>query len=172
MNETIQAGYARSFRGKLYMRAVDRDIPLRLSRSSDKFGWGITHEDDWLQAGGRQDSPVMDFHYHSRTNDRLHYRISMPGRPETKKLGVSRNGYLGFYWHADVSEYWKIEPLALTDEGLVCHLRDQRGYRVGALTDTPHRSGEWVALLNVEEGEVITFLLRQADQASLAGAIR
>lgn len=83
----------------------------------------------------------MDFHYHSRTNDRLHYRISMPGRPETKKLGVSRNGYLGFYWHADVSEYWKIEPLALTDEGLVCHLRDQRGYRVGALTDTPHRRG-------------------------------
>ena len=51
MNETIQAGYARSFRGKLYMRAVDRDIPLRLSRSSDKFGWGITPEDDWLQAG-------------------------------------------------------------------------------------------------------------------------
>ena len=27
-------------------------------------------------------------------------------------------------------------------------------------------------VLNVEEGEVITFLLRQADQASLAGAIR
>jgi hypothetical protein len=51
MNETIQARYARSFRGKLYMRAVDRDIPLRLSRSSDKFSWGITPEDDWLQAG-------------------------------------------------------------------------------------------------------------------------
>jgi hypothetical protein len=52
MNETIQARYARSF-AAMYMRAVDRDIPLRLSRSSDKFSWGITPEDDWLQGEGR-----------------------------------------------------------------------------------------------------------------------
>ena len=96
MDEDIQARYARSFRGKLYMRAVNRDIPLRLSRSTDKFSRSIIPEDDWLQAGGRQDSPVMDFHYHSQTDDRLHYHISIPGRPQTKKLGVSRNGYLGF----------------------------------------------------------------------------
>ncbi|MBF4212265.1 hypothetical protein EI533_31880, partial [Pseudomonas donghuensis] len=65
MDEDVQARFAKSFRARLYMRAVDRDIPLRLSRSSDKFTWGITPENDWLQAGGRQDSPVMDFHYHS-----------------------------------------------------------------------------------------------------------
>ncbi|WP_426810450.1 hypothetical protein ABOC32_06370 [Pseudomonas sp. WOUb67] len=163
MDEDIQAAFAMSFRARLYLRAVDRYIPLRLSRGSDKFSWGITPEDDWLQAGGRQDSPVMDFHYHSQTDDRLHYHISVPGRPQAKTLGISRNGYLGFYWHADVTDYWKIEPLELTDEGLVCHLRDHRGYRVGALEDTPHRNGDWVALLNVEEGQVCTFLLAPLD---------
>ena len=91
---------------------------------------------------------------------RLHpYNISIPGRPQAKKLGISRNGYLGFYWHADVTDYWKIEPLELTEDGLVCHLRDHRGHRVGIIKDTPHKSGDWVALLNVEEGEVFTFLL-------------
>ncbi|WP_336332865.1 hypothetical protein [Pseudomonas putida] len=163
MNEDIQAQYAKSFRGKLYLRTVDWNIPLRLSRSSDKFNWGITPEDDWLQAGGRQDSPVMDFHYHSRTDDRLHYHISIPGRPMAKKLGISRNGYLGFYRHAEVTDYWKLEPLQLTDQGLACHLRDHRGYRVGIIEDTPHKSGDWVALLNVEEGKASTFLLAQTD---------
>ncbi|MGY4525552.1 hypothetical protein [Pseudomonas sp. TE21394] len=161
MDDDTLAGYARSFRGKLYLRAADRDIPLRLSRSDDKFTWGITPEDDWLQAGGRQDSPLMSFHYDSHSDDRLHYHISIPGSPTTKRLGVSRNGYLGFYWYAEVTNFWKIEPLQLTDEGLVCHLRDHRGYRVGILEDDPHKSGDWVALLNVEEGEVSTFLLRQ-----------
>ncbi|WP_060481671.1 hypothetical protein [Pseudomonas sp. NBRC 111119] len=161
MDSAIEAHFARSFRARLYMRVANSTVPLRLSRSSDKFSWGVTPEDDWLQAGGRQDSPLMDFHYLSATDDRLHYNITVPGRPQTKKLGVSRNGYLGFYWHAEVTDPWKIEPLRQTDEGLVCHLRDHRGYRVGAIKDTPHHSGEWVALLNVEEGDVYNFLLRQ-----------
>ncbi|WP_085625733.1 MULTISPECIES: hypothetical protein [unclassified Pseudomonas] len=163
MDADIQARYARSFRGKLYMRAVDYDIPLRLSRSADKFNWGFPPEDDWLQAGGRQDSPVMDFHYHSHAEDRLHHHISIPEHPTVMKLGISRNGYLGFYRYAEVTDYWKIEPLHPSDEGLVCHLRDHRGYRVGVIPDTPHHSGDKVYLLNVEEGEIVTFLLRQAN---------
>lgn len=78
-------------------------------------------------------------------------------------MGVSLNGYLGFYWVADVTDDWKIEPLQLTEEGLVCHLRDHRGYRVGAIMDAPHFSGDVVALLNVEQGEVRTFLLKPID---------
>jgi hypothetical protein len=163
MDEEIQAQYAKSFRGKLYLHAANGNYPLRLSRSSDKFSWGITPEDDWLQAGGKQDSPVMDFVYRSRTEDRLHYEISIPGRPATKKLGVSRNGYLGFYWNAEVTDDWKIEPLQQTDEGLICYLRDHRGYRVAIIKDDPHKSGDWVALLNVEEGDVFTFLLKPLD---------
>lgn len=163
MDEDIQAQYARSFRGKLYMRLLDHDIPLRLSLSTDKFNWGFSPEDDWLQAGGRQDSPVMDFRYHSHSDNRLNHHISIPGRPTAKTLGISRNGYLGFYRHAEVTDYWKIEPLRRTDQGLVCHLRDQRGYRVGAIKDSPHKSGDWVALLNVEKGDVFTFLLEPVD---------
>ncbi len=161
MDENIQAQFAKSFRGKLYMRASNWHIPLRLSRTSDKFNWGITPQDDWLQAGGRQDSPVMNFRFDSQTDDRLHYHISIGRNSEGSKLGVSRNGYLGFYWHAEVTDCWKVEPLKLTDEGLVCHLRDHRDWRVGALKDEePHRSGDWMAWLNVDEGEVYTFLLK------------
>ena len=160
MNEAIQTGFARSFRGKLYVRGAKGNIPLRLSRSTDKFSWGVTPEDDWLQAGGNHDSPTMDFHYQSGSENRLHYHISIPGRPETKKLGVSLNGYLGFYWFAQVTDDWKIEPLQLTEEGLVCHLRDHPGYRVGGIMDEPHINGDLVALLNVEQGVVLTFLLK------------
>lgn len=160
MDEHVLAGYAKSFRGKLYLHALDSHIPLRLSRSDDKFSWGFTPEDDWLQAGGQQDSPVMDFHFESHGENRLHYHISIPGNPETKKLGVSRNGYLGFYWYAEVTDYWKIEPLHLSAEGLLCHLRDHRGHRVGAIPDAPHHSGNKVYLLNVDEGQIGTFLLK------------
>ncbi|WP_449431060.1 hypothetical protein [Pseudomonas putida] len=163
MDQEIQASHARSFTGKLYMCAAGGEFPLRLSRSSDKFGWGITPEDDWLQAGGNEDSPSMTFHFDSQTEDRLHYHISIPGNPQRKKLGISRNGYLGFYWSAEISDYWKIEPLQQTEQGLVCYLRDHQGHRVGAVEDDPHRSGYWAALLNVNQGEVYTFLLRQAD---------
>ncbi|MFJ4455149.1 hypothetical protein ACIP1G_14855 [Pseudomonas sp. NPDC089392] len=161
MDQQINILYANSFRGQFYLRSTTGNIPLRLSRSSDKWNWGFTPEDDWLQVGGRQDSPVMHFHFHSRTDDRLHYHISIPGHPATKTLGISRNGYLGFYWNAEVTDYWKIEPLKLTDEGLVCHLRDHRGHRVGTIKDAPHHNGGWVAFLNVEEGNVFTFLLKQ-----------
>ena len=163
MDEELQAHYARSFRGKLYMLAVNQNIPLRLSRSSDKFTFGFTPEDDWLQAGGRHDSPVMDFNFHSHTDDRLHYHICIPGRPHIKKLGISRNGYLGFYWHAEVTDYLKVEPLQQTHEGLVCHLRDHLGNLVRAIKDNPHKSGDWVACLNVQDGELFPFLLKQID---------
>lgn len=161
MDEGIQASHAKSFRGKFYMRSGGRNIPLRLSRSSDTFSWGITPEDDWLQAGGPKDSPVMGFHFDSQTENRLHYHISISGNPHTKKLGVSRNGYLGFYWNAEVTDFWKIEPLHMTEEGLVCYLRDHRGHRVGALHNDPHYNGDRIAFLNVEEGVVAPFLLKQ-----------
>nr|WP_314477315.1 hypothetical protein [uncultured Pseudomonas sp.] len=161
MDDAIQAQFSRSFSAKLYMRSTAGNIPLRLSRSSDKFSWGITPEDDWLQAGGRVDSPLMNFHFLSSTHDRLHYDITLPGGPHVKRLGVSRNGYLGFYWNAEVTDPWKIEPLRQTEEGLVCYLRDHRGHRVGAVKDTPHLSRDVIALLNVDEGTVYNFLLKQ-----------
>lgn len=159
MDPQISTLYANSFRGQLYLRSSTGNIPLRLSRSSDKWNWGFTPQDDWLQAGGDSDSPVFDFHFDSQTDNRLHYHISLRSQPLGKKLGISRNGYLGFYRHAEVIEYWKIEPLQLTDQGLLCYLRDHLGQRVGILKDTPHFSGHWIAMLNVEQGKVFPFLL-------------
>jgi hypothetical protein len=49
----------------------------------------------------------------------------------------------------------------MTEDGLVCYLRDHRGHRVGALHNDPHFNGDRIAFLNVEEGVVATFLLKQ-----------
>ncbi|WDY58634.1 hypothetical protein [Pseudomonas sp. PSKL.D1] len=167
MDPDIQSAFCRSFRGKLYLRKASANTPLRLSRSDDKWSWGVTPEKDWLQAGGNQDSPTFSFHFDSASEDRLHYHITIPGPRKTipgdpvpKKLGVSRNGYLGFYWVTDVTDYWKIEPLQMTAAGLICHWRDHRGYRVGAVKDSPHFERGEFSLLNVDEGEVLPFLLK------------
>lgn len=167
MDQDILALYGTSFSAKLYLLTAEGTLPLRLSRSSDKFDWGFEPQDDWLQAGGDTDSPSMRFAFRFATSDRLHYEITLPGPPRDasgipsrKKLGVSRNGYLGFYWVAEVTDDWKLEPLQRTADGLVCYLRDHRGYRVGLLEDTPHNSGHRVFLLNVEDGEPCPFLLK------------
>jgi len=161
MNHTIENTYATSFRGTLHAISADGLVPLRLSRSSDKWHWGITPQDDWLMAGGNRSSLCMDFTFDSLTEDRLHYHISIPGHSKPKKLGKSLNHYLGFYEIADITDCWKIEPLEETDQGLICHLRDHEGYRAGAIQDTPHRSGQTLYLLNTREGDTLTFLLKQ-----------
>lgn len=162
MDQVIQDSYGESFTGRLYAIAVEQLVPLRLSRSSDKWNWGFTPQDDWLMAGGEASSINLKFEFDSHTDDRLHYHISLPnsGNP-AKRLGLSRNGYLGFYQLAEVTEYWKVEPLEMTDEGLICYLRDHQGHRVAALRDEPHHSRQAMYLLNTQEGEVLTFLLQR-----------
>ncbi|MDI9780636.1 MULTISPECIES: hypothetical protein [Pseudomonas] len=163
MDSQIQDAYARSFSGQLYAMATDRYVPLRLSRTRDKWTWGITPQDDWLMAGGEKNSIHLDFAFDSQTHDRLHYHISLSGNAyPPKKLGQSRNGYLGFYQRSEVTDYWKIEPLKLTEHGLICHLRDHLGHRAGAIKDDPHHSGQTMYLLNTKEGETLTFLLQQS----------
>ncbi|QXI34350.1 hypothetical protein [Pseudomonas promysalinigenes] len=162
MDSQIQDAYARSFTGRLHAIATGGYVPLRLSRTHDKWNWGIAPQYDWLMAGGTEKSIAMDFAFNSQTDDRLHYHISLASKTQPpKKLGLSHNSYLGFYQRTNVTDYWKIEPLQLTEHGLVCYLRDHQGYRVGAIKDTPHRSGQTMYLLNTKEGETITFLLQQ-----------
>ncbi|BDM24961.1 MULTISPECIES: hypothetical protein [Pseudomonas] len=162
MDSLIQDTYARSFSGQLYAMACLEEVPLRLSSSRDKWSWGITPQDDWLMAGGEQSSIRLDFAFDSQTEDRLHYHISLAGNANPpKKLGLSLNGYLGFYQRSEVTDYWKIEPLELSEYGLVCYLRDHQGYRAGAIRDTPHYNRQTQYLLNTREGETITFLLKQ-----------
>jgi hypothetical protein len=160
MNQEIQSAYAKSFRGRLFAIASERYVPLRVSEGREKWSWGIAPQYDWLMAGGDQKSISLDFAFDSQTQDRLHYHISLPGYAHApKRLGRSLNSYLGLYQHSEVTNYWKIEPLELSHHGLICHLRDHEGYRVGAIKDTPHRSGQTMYLLNTKEGETLTFLL-------------
>jgi hypothetical protein len=163
MDQAIQTAYAKSFSGQLHAIATGRYVPLRLSKTNDKWDWGIAPQYDWLMAGGEEQSIHLDFAFDSQTQDRLHYHISLSGNAHPPKmLGLSLNDYLGFYQRTTVTDYWKIEPLELTEHGLVCHLRDHEGYRVGAVKDAPHRSRQPMYLLNTKEGETLTFLLQQS----------
>ena len=150
-----------SFQGRIYLLDAGRKIPLRLSQSSDKFTWGITPESDWLQAGGKEESPVLNFVFHSQTENRLHFNISGTGRNAAKKLGISRNGYLGLYEQAQVTDFWKFEPLAWTENGLVCRWRDHQGHHVKTIPDAPHHERGTFFLLNVKDGETHEFLVER-----------
>lgn len=162
-NDRLYAEEISTFQGRIYLLNAGREIPLRLSHSTDKFTWGIAPEDDWLQAGGSAESPLFTFDFHSQTEDRLHFNISGTGRSAAKKLGISRNGYLGLYEQAKVTDYWKLEPLAWTENGLVCRWRDHQGHQVKAIPDNPHFKQGNFFLLNVAEGDVHEFLIKRID---------
>ncbi|TDF85827.1 hypothetical protein [Pseudomonas sp. H9] len=162
-DQELYAEDTSEFLGRIYMLKDGREIPLRLSQSTDKFTWGFTPEDDWLQAGGKEEPPLFKFVYHSETENRLHFNISGTGRNAKKKLGASRNGYLGLYEVSEVTDFWKLQPLNWTEEGLVCLWRDHRGHEVKAIADTPHHQKGTFYLLNVEEGEIHEFLVKRID---------
>lgn len=155
--------YTSEFLGRIYMLKAGREIPLRLSHSTDKFTWGLTPEDDWLQAGGNQEPPLFKFVFHSQTENRLHFNIFGTGRKAAMKLGASRNGYLGLYQVSAVTDYWKLEPVAWTEKGLVCRWRDHLGHTVKAIADNPHFARGDFYLLNVTEGDVHEFLVKRID---------
>ena len=65
MNPSIIDTYANSFRARLYLHEEGRNTPLRLSQPNDKFSWGVSPENDWLQTGGNEPSLIISFDYHS-----------------------------------------------------------------------------------------------------------
>ncbi|MNJ06137.1 hypothetical protein D3C77_02180 [compost metagenome] len=158
---TLRSDAIESFLGRIYMLDKGREIPLRLSQTRDKFTWGLTPEYDWLQAGGAEPPPVFNFVFHSQSESRLHFNILGTGQSAAKRLGSSRNGYLGLYEHAEVKDYWKLEPLDWRENDLVCHWRDHRGHRVNAIPDTPHYQPGAFYQLNVEQGRNCEFLVRR-----------
>lgn len=157
MDQTISTQYAESFRCRLLMYREGGCINTRLSRSGDRTDddfFNFAPADDWLILGGYTLPPLLEFRYISKTEDRLHYHINL-WEQRDKKLGVSRNGYLGFYKHAEVTDYWMIEPLHLFEGSLTCHLRDQSGQTVGAVD----YKEDMLTALNVKKGQPVTFLL-------------
>lgn len=157
MDKVIQENYAKTFHGSLMMRFDNKPVTVRLSEGEDKSAWDFTPGDDWLVAREGRTPTQMEFRYISNSEDRLRYHIHLSGQPD-KRLGVSRNGYLGFYRIANVTDYWEIEPLSLDSGILLCHVRDQSGNRVKVINYVPgyHLPP---APLNVKEGQTATFEL-------------
>lgn len=171
MDSALKAQFARSFSGRLYVRIDGWDAPLCPGQAK---AWDATTRllakmhDGWLTAGGHEEAAALQFDFDSMTDDRLHYHISLVGAGAPQKLGISRNGYLGFYRVAEVTDYWKIEPLRMTAQGLVCNLRDHQGQRAAVAADTrlggsgeiPRDGSQDEAFMNVSHGETFEFLLK------------
>lgn len=128
----------------------------------------------WLLRGNRAQQGVpLRFDYISEGNDRILYHVSgAPGAGDYAgaRLGVSTNGYLGFYHVSSVTGAWKIELLSdgSLEEGGHFLLRDQHGQRVAVNTRmepwgnlaNPHPSNmRRFDYLSVWEGEIVEFQL-------------
>lgn len=135
----------------------------------------LSDDNGWLvQSEHGQPSAKLQFDFIEDAGNRLHYRISAaPGTDyDGAKLGVSRNGYLGFYKNAEVTDFWKLELYGDDShpELFSFVLRDARGYRVGSMEGAA--GGFWTGLgnklppttrlrfLNVEEGDIVYFQAR------------
>lgn len=147
----------RDFTATIYWMKGNKLVPLRRSNAKDKFTWGIVPENNWLQTGGDQPSLTLDFEFHSKTEDRLHYMISRSSG--LNMLGRSVNGYLGLYRVSEVTDYWKLEPLRRASNGWVCHLRDHEGHVVKTWLDNPHFDNLTYHFLNTYEGNDAEFLV-------------
>ncbi|WP_409277835.1 hypothetical protein [Pseudomonas defluvii] len=127
--------------------------------------------DGWL-VQSEQDEPNVAFRFDfiEHIGDRIHYNISAApdGAYGGAKVGVSRNGYLGFYQVAEVSDYWKVELEGDNDNPATFEflLRDQRGHRVAAVSEprggfwssfTPAARSAQTLFLNTEIGDIVHF---------------
>lgn len=148
------------FFGRIYLKTANGLIPVRLSRSRETSSWGITPEYDWLQVGGTERPPIFKFVFHSKTEDRIHVRIF--GKSDfSAELGISRNGYAGFYRSAEIKDYWKIEHLAADDQGIHCRLRDHQGHQLKV--EAPQESGASFPYLNVTQGIEYEYFIERVD---------
>jgi hypothetical protein len=126
--------------GKSFIARVRSVTP----QFSGPIGFSSRHEfgkSGWLLRGG-SDMPAvpLQFDYLKHEDDRLYYDISAaPARHEYAgaKLGVSINGYLGFYQLAKVTDAWKVELIGdgSIKEGFRFYLRDSDGQRVAVSSE-------------------------------------
>ncbi|WAH60500.1 hypothetical protein LZ023_13680 [Pseudomonas silvicola] len=92
----------------------DRSFSAVIDCFTDDQFYGLTHETQgWLVTDANQSGGLMfNFEYIERTENRLHYNISMArGTFEGSRVGISTNSYIGLYKIAAVSAFWKMEPL-------------------------------------------------------------
>ncbi|AXM96581.1 hypothetical protein ACU5P1_22425 [Pseudomonas plecoglossicida] len=130
--------------------------PVYLSLFKSADGSMISGQSDWLITGKQKPASVFRFSYHSRGVDRLHFMITGSGEDHDKKMGISRNGYLGLYHYASVTDYIKLEPLHWAEDTLICRLRDHQGHLIGTHHD-PAVDKPFFKYLRVLEGREAIF---------------
>ncbi|MBF8745835.1 hypothetical protein E2H86_18195 [Pseudomonas putida] len=152
--------YTRSFTGKLYVRKDATLIPTRqhaYGADPDRPTYEQAYSNDgWLRMGGSEPTVSLACSYLSKGPDGLRFTISGCDEDSERKLGVSRNGYLGFYKVAAVTDPWLIEPVTVDGDVLVCRLKDHRGHVVKAELGTSDQ------YLNVETGTSLEFAIVHA----------
>ncbi|WP_060509466.1 hypothetical protein [Pseudomonas sp. NBRC 111124] len=146
MNDFVTAhawADAQSFTAKIFLASGNRRVPIS---HVNKFygpvslsrGTGTVRTDDgWLRANNSEEPAIFFFEYHSQTPNRLNFMISLAS-DRGRKLGLSRNGFLGLYHYAEVNDFWKLEPLNWESDSLHCLIRDHQGHRVTLETSTAH----------------------------------
>lgn len=126
----------------------------------------------WLVVGRQNDSSLeLRFDLIEQVDGRHHCTIT--GAPSAGKyagssLGVSRNGYVGFYQVSAGADFWKLELLESSNaqpDYFEFTLRDTRGYRVAV--SSARRGSFWTGIdpyssqsldfLNVEHGDIGRF---------------
>lgn len=161
-----------SFIATLISNSGDGVFPIGYLRDNSIAGNG------WLiQRTGKeaiQCSTAFRFDFIEEVGDRLHYTIS--AAPDTDyagaKVGLSRNGYLGFYSVTEVTDFWKIELVKNHEHPSYFDfvLRDAQGHRVGSVSEP--KGGFWtgvggtgsaskhIRFLNVHQGDTLYFQAR------------
>lgn len=131
---------------------------------------GRSGRSGWLLLGRKGERAVsLRFDYVSHSEDRHHYHISAvdAGDYEGARLGVSRNGYVGLYQVASVSDVWKVQLTGRgsVEEGFHFFLRDHLGQRVAVYpleeslpsTSSINLKYQTFDYLNVESGDILEF---------------
>ena len=141
---------------KLSMDAGEGFRPV--AHSTDR---SAVAEDGWLiQSEQEQNHSIFRFDFLELMGGVLHCSISAaPGTGyDGSKVGVSRNGYLGFYRVAEVDDLWRVdlEGNLATPDTFEFVLRDYRGYPVGAKSE-PAGAGRLVRYLNAEAKNTVRF---------------
>lgn len=115
MNEPQPSNHwadGQSFIGSIYLLEDGKRYPVHPFKTHHDLSFGVDiHVDDgWLKVGGSAGPSLFLFRFHSRGENRLHFKVALASNSR-RKLGISDNGYLGLYDQTDELDYWKLQPV-------------------------------------------------------------
>ena len=159
MNEPQPSNHwadGQSFIGGIYLLEDGKRYPVHPFKTHHDLSFGVDiHVDDgWLKVGGSAGPSLFLFRFHSRGENRLHFKVALASNSR-RKLGISDNGYLGLYDQTDELDYWKLQPVEWSKDELRCLIRDHQGHQV----KIESVSGLTTAHLTIGEGVPHEFMI-------------